>query len=86
MEHVHYEFDAPAGAIIEVTVDRQANVLLLDPINYQRYRHLDRYDYRGGLALRSPVPLRVPSTGRWHIAIDLSGRAGHVSTAARLIR
>lgn len=86
MQHVHYEFDASDGAIIEVTVDRQANVLLLDPVNYRRYRRGERYHYRGGLATRSPFPLRVPGAGRWHVAVDLAGRAGNVRTSARLIR
>lgn len=85
MQHVHYEFDAPDGAIIEVTVDRQANVLLLDPVNYQRDRRGERHQYRGGLATRSPFPLRVPSAGWWHVTVDLAGRAGTVHTSARII-
>ncbi len=86
MEHLHYEFDAPAGAIVEVTLDRRANVLLLDSANYQRYRRLERFEYRGGEATSSPVRLPVPGAGHWHVAIDLGGAGGHIRTSARLIR
>jgi hypothetical protein len=32
MNHLNYEFDASEGDVAEVTPDRAANVLLLDPL------------------------------------------------------
>ena len=38
MGYLHYEFDAGPGDVIEVTLDRAANVQLLDPANFEAYR------------------------------------------------
>ena len=36
MEYIYKEIGARAGAILEVALDRQANVHLFDPTNYSR--------------------------------------------------
>ena len=38
MNHLNYEFDAEAGNVAEVTLDRAANVLLMDSSNYNEYK------------------------------------------------
>ena len=55
MKHLHYEFDVVPGDTIQVRLDKQANVRLLDGVNYQHFRMGRRYRYIGGLAKRSPV-------------------------------
>jgi Domain of unknown function (DUF1883) len=85
MGHIHYQFDANEGDVIEVTLDRAANVQLLDPANYENYANGREYRYHGGYATTSPVRLDVPRAGRWHVAIDLGGGAGRVRAVARLI-
>ncbi|HGG6428063.1 TPA: DUF1883 domain-containing protein [Salmonella enterica subsp. enterica serovar Kottbus] len=30
----------------------------------------------GGLAKRSPIRLQIPSSGHWHIAVDMQGLRG----------
>jgi hypothetical protein len=85
MNYLHYEFDAGAGDIIEVTLDRAANVQLLDPANYENYKNGHGYRYHGGYATTSPVRLAVPRAGTWHVVIDLGGGAGRVRAAARLV-
>lgn len=37
MEYLHKAITASAGAVVEVTLDRQANVRLLDPSNYAKF-------------------------------------------------
>jgi hypothetical protein len=86
MNYLHYDFEAPVGSIIEVTLDKQANVRLLDSINYSNYKTGRRFQFTGGKALRSPIKLEVPHAGHWHVVIDLGGYRGTIRASARLIR
>src|SRR5438132_13946865 len=83
MDHLHYKFDANPGDVIEVMLDRAANVQLLDPANYENYTNGRGYRYHGGYATTSPVRLTVPRAGTWHVVIDFGGGAGQVRTVAR---
>jgi hypothetical protein len=73
------------GAVIEVTLDSQANVKLLDQLNFGRYRAGQSHHYYSGLAQVSPVSLAVPHAGPWNVVVDLGGYAGAVRASARLI-
>jgi hypothetical protein len=85
MDHLHYEFDANDGDVIKVTLDRAANVQLLDSANYENYTNGRGYRYHGGYATTSPVRLAVPRAGKWHVVIDLGGGAGQVRATAQLV-
>ena len=39
MNFLHYEFDLSAGDVVEVTLDKQANVRLLDGVNFSAGCH-----------------------------------------------
>jgi hypothetical protein len=85
MKFLYYDFQLSSGDIVEVTLDRQANVRLLDDMNYALYEQGRRHLYYGGLAKVSPVHLQAPHSGHWHIAIDLGGYAGRVRASVRII-
>lgn len=85
MNYLHYELDVGTNNTIQVTLDKQANVKLMDGINYQNYRSGQRYKYYGGLTRKSPVNLRAPHQGHWHLVIDLGGYAGTVRASVRTI-
>ena len=85
MNYLHWEFDAGPQNVIEVTLDRQANVRLLDSSNYQQYREGHSHRYLGGLAERSPIRLTPLSLGRWHVVVDLGGHVGSVRASTRLL-
>lgn len=85
MNFLHYEFDTGPSDTIRVSLDRQANVRLLDTTNFHRYRSGDRHSFYGGLAKASPVHLRPPRSGHWHVVIDLGGYAGSVRAAVQLV-
>jgi Domain of unknown function (DUF1883) len=70
MKYAHYEFDAQAGIVAEVSLDRPAKVLLLDPLNYSSYRAGRRCRGQGGVARLSPLRLQVPHEGRWHVVVE----------------
>lgn len=86
MDFLHYEIEAGPDEVIEVTLDNAANVLLLDPANYDHYRQGRQYRYRGGYARTSPVKIAPPHAGKWHLVIDLGGAPGVVRASARVLR
>jgi hypothetical protein len=86
MNFLHYEVDADDGDIVEVTLDRQANVRLLDGTNFSSFRSGRRHTCHGGLAKRSPIRLATPRAGRWHVVVDLGGYAGTVRAEVRVLR
>jgi hypothetical protein len=86
MDFLHSEFDGGPGDLVIVTLDRQANVMLLDEVNFSAYRTGSGFSYLGGWATASPVRLRPPTFGHWHVVVDLGGRAGQVRTGIRVVR
>lgn len=86
MTYLHYEFDLGVDDAVEVTLDKQANVRLLDPDNFARYSQGQRHHYFGGLAEESPVIIDAPHPGHWHVVVDLGGYAGSVRAAARVLK
>jgi hypothetical protein len=86
MNHLQQEMDLTTGDVVEVTLDGRANVMLVDPTNYERYRKGESFRYHGGLAERSPATLVAPHDGRWHVVVDLGGYPGHVRAGIRLLQ
>ena len=85
MEHLHYQVSANAGDVIRVEINQQANVLLLDPVNYINYCQGGSFRYHGGLQKVSPVRLSVPYSANWHIAVDLGGRSGYLTASVQVL-
>ena len=86
MNYLHRELDLDPGDVVQVTLDGQANVLLLDPSNYEAYRNGHPYRYYGGHAQTSPVRLEAPRGGKWHVVVDLGGNAGSVRAGVGVLR
>jgi hypothetical protein len=84
MNFLHYEFDLSASDIVEVTLDKEANVRLLDNSNFWLYKEGRQHQYHGGLAKKSPIKIAAPLAGHWHVVIDLGGYAGTVRASARV--
>lgn len=57
-----------------------ANVILLDPLNFDRYRFGEPFQYTGGLYTRTPARLRIPRNGHWYLVIDCGGYMHRVWT------
>lgn len=57
-----------------------ADVLLLDPVNFSKYREgrTPVFFSGGGRYRRSPARLTIPEDGRWYVVADL----GHYGTQA----
>lgn len=86
MNYLHYDLNCTSGDVVEVTLDKQANVRLLDEINFGKYKRGAKHSYHGGLAKTSPFRLAVPRPGHWHLVVDLGGYAGTVRASVRTVK
>lgn len=83
---IHFDIgNCRRGDVIEVTLTHGANVRLLDSSNFSKYRYGRAHRYHGGLAKQSPVRLSVPSSGHWHVAIDMQGLRGSTRASVQKI-
>jgi hypothetical protein len=58
----------------------------MDDFNFERYKRGEQHRYYGGLAKVSPVRLRPPRPGQWHLVIDLGGYSGTVRAEVAKVR
>ena len=86
MQCLHKDFWIGPEDVVIVTLDGQANVLLMDDANFSSYRCGRSTYYVGGWATRSPVRLSPETRGHWHLVVDMGGRAGSVRAGIQLIR
>lgn len=85
MRFLYFGFSGGPEHLVLVTLDGQANVMLLDDCNFNAYRNGRAIHYNGGWATRSPVRLNPPHHGRWHLVIDRGGYAGSVRAGIRVV-
>jgi len=87
MNFTHYDLgQKQRGQIVEISLSGSAaNVRLMDSSNFQSYRNGRQHRYTGGLAKQSPIRLQIPSTGHWHIAVDMQGLRGTVRSSIRMM-
>lgn len=86
MDYLHCQDFLNAGDTVRVELDRQANVILMDNLNYSNYVNGKEFNCHKGLSTVSPYQIPVPYTGMWHIVIDLSGRAGMIMYSVGVIK
>ena len=85
MQHLHQRIKLDEGDVLSVTLNSQANVMLMDDANYAQYKRQGRCKYFGGLANRSPVRLATPSSGYWNLVLDLGGRSGRIQYSVTIL-
>lgn len=86
MDFLHSEFLGGPDDVVVVTLDAQANVMLLDDSNLAAYRQGRAFSYYGGWATRSPVRLVPPHQGHWNVVVDLGGNSGRIRASVRIVR
>jgi uncharacterized protein DUF1883 len=76
----------PAGSTVVVRLNGSAaNVLLVDPANFSRYRARQAFSYHGGLCKHSPAEIEIPKDGHWIVVIDLGGYKGRVRASVEVV-
>jgi hypothetical protein len=83
---LQYNLQLSSNDVVEVVLDRQANVLLMDSVNLSSYKRGDRFTYYGGLARVSPAHLSAPYSGSWYVVLDFLGYTGSVRAGVRALR
>ena len=73
MNFVSWDFNASAGSTVSMTIDRQANVFLVDDTNFSSFRRGGTFNYYGQLQKHRGVRLTVPRTGHWHLVLQPVG-------------
>ncbi len=86
MNFLQYSLQLGQNDTVIVQLDKQANVKLMDTLQFENYRHGRQHRYYGGLAKASPVHLKSPSAGHWYLVIDLGGYAGTVKASVSVRR
>lgn len=75
------------GEMVEITLSgNAANVRLLDSSNFNSYRNGRQHRYIGGLARKSPVRLKIPRSGQWHVVVDMEGLSGTVRSSVKILQ
>lgn len=85
MEFLHSDFHGGPDDLVLVTLNAQANVMLVCDTDFSAYRQGHSFRYYGGWVTKSPVRLAPPHYGHWHVVVDLGGFAGSVRAGIRVI-
>lgn len=86
MQFIHSDLgQRKRGEIVEITLTSGANVRLMDSSNFNNYKNNRKHSYIGGLAKQSPIRLQIPSSGRWHVAVDMQGLRGSTTASVRVL-
>jgi Domain of unknown function (DUF1883) len=85
MNFLHWDGWVGPDDVIVVTLDRAANVQLVDDCAFAAYRSGLSYSYRGGHYRHSPVRMRPAHHGHWHVVVDLGGYGGTVQVGVRVL-
>lgn len=86
MQFIHTDLGRrQKGEIVEVTLTAGANVRLMDSSNFSSYKNGRQHRYYGGLAKKSPIRLPIPSSGHWHVAVDMQGLGGSTRASVRVL-
>ena len=86
MQFIHTDLgQRKRGEIVEITLTSGANVRLLSSSDFSNYKNGRQHRYIGGLAKKSPVRLQIPSSGHWHVAVDMQGLRGSTRSSVRVL-
>lgn len=87
MKFTHYDLGrVSADDTVEITLTgNAANVRLMNASDFNRFRSGKQHHYIGGLMKRSPMQLRIPTSGHWHVTVDMQGLRGTTSSSIRMM-
>ncbi|EJL90229.1 DUF1883 domain-containing protein [Pantoea sp. GM01] len=71
MSFLHDRNHLEKGTVVSVWCSHQINVLVMDDVNFNKYRRGDRCTTYGGFYKQFPANIQVPSTGAWNVVLAL---------------
>ena len=81
----HYDLkDQRAGSVVEVTLNKVANVRLMTNGNFDLFKNARQHKFLGGVAKKSPIRLTVPESGHWHLIVDMEGHPGKADSSIKV--
>lgn len=84
--YTHYDLDMQrGGTIIEITLSAVANVRLMTHANFDLFKNARKHKFLGGVAKQSPIRLKIPKSGHWHVVVDMEGLAGKAESSIRIV-
>ena len=87
MSFLHYKVDANEKNTIRVNIRGQANVRLMDQLNYYKFKRGGAYKAAAsGFTDSNPINLNPPYKGEWHVIIDTGGTAGDVRASVDVLQ
>ena len=75
----------PGDAILVKLAGTEANVMVMDDINFRAYSSGSSFSFLGGHYQQSPAVIK-PSSGRWNVVVDLGGYKGKVGASVSVIQ
>ena len=81
----HYDLkDQRAGAVVEITLNKVANVRLMTHGNFDLFKNARQHKFLGGVARKSPIRLTIPEAGHWHLVVDMEGHPGKADSSIKV--
>lgn len=84
--YTHYDLDMQrAGTVIEITLSAIANVRLMSHGNFDLFKNARQHKFLGGVAKQSPIRLKIPDNGHWHVVVDMEGHPGKAQSSIKVV-
>ena len=84
--YTHYDLqDIREGVVIEISLSAVANVRLMTHADFDLFRNARQHKFLGGVAKQSPIRLKVPENGHWHVVVDMEGHPGKAQSSIKVV-
>ena len=84
-DHLNKRLFLNNGDVVEIDSDTQANVRLMDDVDYSNYKAGREHHYYGGYFTHFPARLNPPHSGYWNVVLDLGVDQATVHHSIRVL-
>jgi len=84
--YTHYDLDMQrSGTVVEIKLSAIANVRLMTHANFDLFKNARQHKFLGGVAKQSPIRLKIPESGHWHVVVDMEGHPGKAQSSIKVV-
>ena len=84
--YTHYDLDMQrSGTVVEIKLSAIANVRLMTHANFDLFKNARQHKFLGGVAKQSPIRLKIPESGHWHVVVDMEGHPGKAQSSIKVL-